>query len=140
MINLNIRDGQILAAIVALAILLRWIFFTGYFGSDEVTYTAQALAITKGVWPISEYIGSIRYGVNIPVAFFMALLGPSEFSANLWSFLCSIGEIILVYLFARQLWGVRAAWLAALLLAFCLCTCTTPGGSWLTRLSHFSLH
>jgi 4-amino-4-deoxy-L-arabinose transferase-like glycosyltransferase len=118
MINLNIRDGQILAAIVALAILLRWIFFTGYFGSDEVTYTAQALAITKGVWPISEYIGSIRYGVNIPVAFFMALLGPSEFSANLWSFLCSIGEIIVVYLFARQLWGVRAAWLAALLLAF----------------------
>lgn len=118
MINLNIRDSQIFLAIVALAVLLRWIFFTGYFGSDEVTYTAQALAISKGEWPVSDYIGSIRYGVNIPVAFFMALLGPSEFSANLWSFLCSIGEIIVVYLFARQLWGVRAAWLAALLLAF----------------------
>lgn len=118
MISWNIREGRIFLALVALAIFLRWLFFTGYFGSDEVTYTGVALDISNGVWLTSNYIGSIRYGINMPAAFFMALFGPSEFSANLWSFLCSIGEIVVVYLFARQVWGARAAWLAALLLVF----------------------
>jgi 4-amino-4-deoxy-L-arabinose transferase-like glycosyltransferase len=114
MINLNIRDGQILAAIVALAILLRWIFFMVI--SVPTSLTQRRFWRSLVVWPISN-ISALFAMAQYPGCIFHISTGPSEFSAN-QSFLCSFGEIIVVYLFARQLWGVRAAWLAALLLAF----------------------
>ena len=83
--------------------------FTGAFGSDEITYTSRALSLLQGHWSPSTYIGSIRYGVNIPVALFMAVFGINEFSANLWYLLCSLAEIVVVLLFACTNWGLRAA-------------------------------
>jgi len=104
--------------ILLLATVFRQLFFTGYFGSDEVTYTEAAWNIAHGAWPSSDYIGAIRYGVNIPVASFLWLFGPSEFAANFWSLATSVGEIALVYLLAYGFWGQRAAIFAAALLAF----------------------
>src|SRR5204863_6272166 len=89
-----------LFATIVLAIAARLLFFTGFFGSDEVTYTKVALNIANGVWRVSDYIGSLRYGANLPSAFFLSVLGPSEFSANLWPLLCSVGEVVLVFVFA----------------------------------------
>lgn len=102
-----------LAAVVVLAALLRTVFFTGFFGSDEVTYTEVALDIANGHWKGYEYIGALRYGVNLPNALFMKLFGVSEFSANFWSLLCSVGEVALVFVLAHHLWGYRAALLSA---------------------------
>jgi 4-amino-4-deoxy-L-arabinose transferase-like glycosyltransferase len=107
-----------LPALLLAALALRLTFFTGCFGSDEVTYTEQALAIAQGHWARSDYIGAVRLGVSLPVGFLFWLLGRSEFVANLWSLLCSLGEIALVYLIAKRFWGERAAVLAGLVLAF----------------------
>ncbi|HRL76431.1 MAG TPA: glycosyltransferase family 39 protein [Candidatus Accumulibacter phosphatis] len=107
-----------LAALLLAALALRLAFFTGCFGSDEVTYTEQALKIAQGHWARSDYIGAVRLGISLPVGFLVWLFGRSEFVANLWSLLCSLGEIALVYLIARRFWGERVAVLAGLVLAF----------------------
>ena len=102
-----------LGASIVLAMLTRMVFFTGFFGSDELTYTEVALAIANGQWDVSNYTGAVRYGVNLPNALFMTLFGASEFSANLWSLLCSAGEVGLVFVLAYWLWGCRAAVLSS---------------------------
>lgn len=110
-------DWLSLATILALAIVLRLLFYTGFFGSDEVTYVETAVGITSGDWHASNYIGATRYGMNLPVALFIYLFGLSEASANLWPFLCSIGEVAIVFVVARRLWGLRVAVISATLLA-----------------------
>jgi 4-amino-4-deoxy-L-arabinose transferase-like glycosyltransferase/putative flippase GtrA len=114
----NQLDWFAFASIILLAIFVRAIFFTGFFGSDEVTYTDSAVKIMRGDWSVSSYIGALRYGINIPIATFMAIFGVGELSANLWSFLCSIGEIALVYFAANRLWGLRSAVISAGLMVF----------------------
>ncbi len=104
--------------IILIAVFIRTIFFTGFFGSDELTYTESAVKILQGDWTVSSYIGALRYGINFPVAAIMAIFGIGELSANLWSFLCSIGEIGLVFFVANRLWGGRAAIISAGLLVF----------------------
>ncbi len=106
-----------LAVIVVVAALLRAVLFAGYFGSDELTYLQVALGIADGEWKTFDYVGALRYGVNLPNALFMKLFGVSEFSANLWSLLCSVGEVALVFVLAHRLWGNRAACLAAIVIA-----------------------
>ena len=111
------QDFQILFLIVIFALILRLVFFTGFYGSDEVTYFQMARSIQDGNWERSDYIGSIRYGVNIPIAVFLKFFGVSEFAANFWSLLTSLAEVILVCLAAKHMWGVKPALVAGLLLA-----------------------
>lgn len=105
------------AGLMALAITIRALFYTGFFGSDEVTYTSVAAAIATGDWSVSRYIGAIRYGVNLPTAAFIQFFGQNEFAAALWSMLCSLGEISLVVLLGTRLIGLRTAILAGFVLA-----------------------
>lgn len=110
-------DWYVLAAVLGLALVLRIVFYTGFYGSDEVTYVGTAAKIAAGDWRASNYIGATRYGMNLPVALFIYLFGLSEASANLWPMLCSIGEVATVFIMARWLWGTRVAVLSALVLA-----------------------
>lgn len=106
-----------LVAILFVATCVRLLLFTGLFGSDEVVFLGRAVDILDGKWTTSYYIGGVRYGVTIPMAIAMRLFGRTEFAANLWPFLCSVGEVALVYITALQLWGRRPAILAALVLS-----------------------
>ncbi|MGD7036997.1 glycosyltransferase family 39 protein [Methylotuvimicrobium buryatense] len=121
-VSLNCRSAIVkniamLTSILMFALILRCVFYTGFMGSDEVVYNDAAFGILNGDWPVSNYIGAIRYGVNIPVAMSMALFGVSEWSANLWSLLCSLGEIVLVYIFGKRVFGEKVAVMSAFLLA-----------------------
>lgn len=115
--KLQKKDAIAMIGILLFAVIIRLSFFTGFFGSDEITYTGQAFSIANGDWTIPKYIGALRYGVNLPVAFLIKTLGISEFSANLWSFACSVGEVILVYLFGYMTWGMTAAIMSSLIIA-----------------------
>ncbi|MEJ6005812.1 phospholipid carrier-dependent glycosyltransferase [Paucibacter sp. AS339] len=106
-----------LLGIAIFAGVLRWLLFAGFQGSDEVTYLGAALGVLEGRWPTSTYIGSLRYGINIPMAAGIAVFGLSESGAAAWGFLCSVGEVAVVYLAARQVGGQRAALFSALILA-----------------------
>ena len=106
-----------LLALIAIAGLLRWLAYSGFFGSDEVTYTASAFRLLDGDWSVSSYVGANRYGVNLPVAFFGWLFGRNEFAAASYSLLSSLLEIGLVAWFGARMFGARAGILAGLLLA-----------------------
>lgn len=106
-----------LLAILALAVLLRQLFFGGPIGSDDVVYLGRTIDVGEGIWGPAYYNGGLRYGYNLPSGALWALFGPSMQSANLFSLLSSLLEIALVYFFAMKLWGLRAAWIAALIMA-----------------------
>ena len=89
----SVTDWLALLLVVVLACAVRIVFFTGLFGSDDVVYVDRALAILHGEWSTtSKYVGSLRYGINLPMAGFMAVFGPGEFTANLWALTCSLGR------------------------------------------------
>jgi 4-amino-4-deoxy-L-arabinose transferase-like glycosyltransferase len=113
---LEAADWATLALMILLAGLARVIFFTGLVGSDDVIYTEMAVATLHGDWTTWDYVGALRYGVNLPVAGLMAVFGSSEFNANLWSLLCSLGEVATVFIVAHRIWGRAAAVLSALVL------------------------
>ena len=106
-----------LVSVLAIAIALRLMFYTGFFGSDEVTYIETAVNIASGDWRASNYIGATRYGMNLPVALSIYLFGLSQASANLWPFVCSVGEVATVFVIARWVWSTRVAIVSAGLLA-----------------------
>ena len=114
----NSRFWIDLCIIVALAALLRVAFSPGMFASDDLTYFSRALEIARGIWSSSDYIGAIRYGVNIPVGASIALFGPSLLAGYLVPLLCSLCEIGTVAIIVRPAWGERAALYAAILLCF----------------------
>lgn len=113
----TLADRLALMQVLLLALALRVLFFTGFYGSDEVTYLESALGVLDGSWPQWDYVGSIRYGVNIPMAAFMQVFGISEFAAGMWGLCTSVGEVGLVFAAAHVFWGRTVAWLAALCLA-----------------------
>jgi len=105
-----------LSLALGLALLWRIVFFNGEFGSDDAVYMARALDVATGAWTSSDYNGGLRYGFNLPAGLLMRFLGTSVTSANLWSLICSLSEIALVYAFTRRRFGPLAALTAALLL------------------------
>jgi 4-amino-4-deoxy-L-arabinose transferase-like glycosyltransferase len=106
-----------LAIVLFLALLIRLASFNGAFGSDDLVYFERAAQLSRGDWFSSNYNGALRYGFNLPAAGFMAVFGPSIFTANLWPLACSLIEITAVYFFAVELSNRRGAIVSALLLA-----------------------
>lgn len=115
--SIHQADWIALILVLALSVVLRTVFYTGFFGSDEVTYVETAVNIASGDWRAPNYIGATRYGMNLPVALSIYLFGLSEGSANFWPFFCSVGEVAIVFVIARWLWSTRAAVISAGLLA-----------------------
>lgn len=109
---------QLLAIIVAAAFLRLWKVNALGFNSDEAVYAGQAAAIAgdpalSNLFPIfrahpllHQFVLSIVY-----------LVGVNDFLARLLSVLVGLATVLLVYLLARLLYGVRAGLLAALFMA-----------------------
>lgn len=106
-----------MVTVLLVAVFARWLAYTGFFGSDEVTYIASAFRILDGDWTLDDYVGANRLGVNLPMAAFAAAFGRNEFGAALYSLLSSIGEVLLVAWIGARLFGLRAGLIAGLLLA-----------------------
>lgn len=103
--------------VILFGLWIRILLFNGPFGSDDLSYLARSAEIAEGIWSSTNYIGGLRYGYNIPAGFFIYLFGMNSFTANLWTLLCSIGEIALVYIFAASVWEKRTAVIASLIIA-----------------------
>jgi 4-amino-4-deoxy-L-arabinose transferase-like glycosyltransferase len=109
--------GVLVLGVVAFSALLRWLGFSGFFGSDEVTYIASALKPLDGDWTLDDYVGANRIGVNLPMAAFAAVFGRNEFGLSLYGVLCSLGEVAIVTWLGGWLFGWRAGLFAGLLMA-----------------------
>jgi 4-amino-4-deoxy-L-arabinose transferase-like glycosyltransferase len=113
-------ESRLWVALLGLAVfaaLLRGLTYTGFFGSDEVTYTIAAVRVLDGDWTLDDYVGANRVGVNLPMAAFMAVFGRNEFGAALYSLLCSVAEVLLVAWAGWRLLGPRVGIVAGILLA-----------------------
>ena len=58
------QTASVFAAVMLVAIFCRWLGYTGYFGSDEVTYTDSAFRMVNGDWRLDGYVGANRLGVK----------------------------------------------------------------------------
>ncbi len=109
--------APVMLVVMLVAVAARWLGYTGFFGSDEVTYTESAFKILRGDWVVDDYVGANRLGVNLPMAAFAWLLGPTEWGAAAYSLVCSLGEVALVTWAGWRMFGRRTALLAGLLMA-----------------------
>ncbi|MDP1652020.1 MAG: glycosyltransferase family 39 protein [Rhodocyclaceae bacterium] len=110
-------DATGLACVLIAALSLRiWLFY-GLVGSDDSHYAMRGLEVAAGAWLPSDYIGDLRYGMNLPIALSVLLFGHSEAVLSVWGLVCGLSEIALVYVFALRAWGLRAALLSSLLLS-----------------------
>ena len=105
------------SALLLFAAALRALTYTGFFGSDEVTYTEFAFKLLHGDWTVDPYVGANRYGINLPVALFGLLFGQNEFGAAFWSLACSVAEVGLLAWAAMRWFGLRTGIVAGVLLA-----------------------
>jgi len=108
----------ILSLIVTLSFAVKIFYFNGAGGSDDIRYLERSLDVAQWQWTSADFNGSLRYGYNIPSGFLIGLFGLNIFTANLWALICSLTEVSVVFLFAWKYLGHKAAFYAALLLAF----------------------
>lgn len=106
-----------LVALIVVATAIRLWLFRGLMGTDDATYATRGLEVVAGHWTASDYVGALRYGVNLPIAAAVGVLGRSEGALAAWGLACSLGEIAIVYAYALRAWGTRVAAFASLILA-----------------------
>jgi hypothetical protein len=117
-----------LHAILVLAASARLVFFSEALGSDEIVYLTRAQHILHGEYPQAVYIGAMRDGINIFLAASILLFGTGIGGASGLFFACSLGQVVLAFGFAYNLWGRRAAIWAALVMATLPIEITLAGG------------
>lgn len=112
------KHSLILVAIIALAIVLRLIFFTGMKGSDDLQYNYDAYSfLADGINNVPDHLTKVRLLSYVPVSLFFNLFGINELSSILYPFICSMGILLLVYKFGVLLFDRKTALIAAFLYA-----------------------
>jgi Dolichyl-phosphate-mannose-protein mannosyltransferase len=114
--------GQVLKiiCILLLALAVRLWLLTGFYGSDDFVYADAVSKILNGDWRPFAYIGSVRYGFNLPLAFTIRVFGASEYGYTLYPLFTSLVNILLVWSLGSRLFENSNAGLAA---AFLMAVC-----------------
>lgn len=105
---------QTLVVVVFGALIVRFVFYHGYYPSDQYTYAFDAWQMANGKLGVPDYSASMRWGLVLPTSIIYALFGVSEFTSTLWPMLTSIGSIVLAYFLGTKLGGKRAGLFAAI--------------------------
>ena len=83
-IGLN-KKNQMLLSILFLALLLRIVFFHGFFLTDPYSYSMGASELAEGKWlTLSDHAFSTRWGIIFPAGIFYYPFGVNEFTSTLW--------------------------------------------------------
>ncbi len=116
-------------ALFGLAMLTAFLFLLKIdtmplFDPDEPRYASSAIEmVDKGNWIIPHFNGEPR--LNKPPLFYwltampLKWLGASESSARLPSVIFGIGGVILIFLWAKKMWGRKNGFLAGMILSVC---------------------
>ena len=86
-------------------------------GSDDTAYAEDAVALRDGRFVVGADMVSMRISLVSQAALAFALFGVSEWSAALPALAASLLTLVSVYAIALILYGLRAALMAAALLA-----------------------
>jgi hypothetical protein len=104
-------------AVFGAGVILRVALFSGYGLGDDPNYFIAFNMIARAgtYYPSDPY--QMRFGIWVPVVFAMKLFGQTELGFVGGILLCSIYNLALIYLLARQEWPWPYALLAMALLA-----------------------
>ena len=132
----NRRIFLYLLAILLAGIFLRLVFYTGIYCADDSKYALRAYELLSFKETIKKdlalyrehvetkhrfFIPATKYSfpVYVPVAFLYKIFGVSAWTTFLWPFICSLANIVLVFLLARLIFQKsEIGLLAAGLLSF----------------------
>jgi Dolichyl-phosphate-mannose-protein mannosyltransferase len=128
-------SGIWLGLVLAVALLLRVVFFVGLVSGDpqdDVVYYGNALALYNDgpryfdfyrhlpkdflANPIDQF--NVRPMVTYPIAALFMVFGAGEIQASVWALVASLASVFVVYRLGVALHGRRIGLLAALLCAF----------------------
>ena len=112
------RGPILLGLILAVALVLRFIFFTGIGISDSLFYTQFAHNLQDGRLPLEGGHSALRLGLSIPVSILYSAFGVNEFSSNVIPLLISLASIVLMYKFGKLLFNEKTGLIGAFLLSF----------------------
>jgi 4-amino-4-deoxy-L-arabinose transferase-like glycosyltransferase len=104
--------------VLAVALVLRLVFFTGMVRGDALSYTHAAYYLSQGVFDLGAWEGMSRLGLYLPVAILFRLFGPSEFATLSFPMLSSLASGVFVYLIAKMFGGKSAGLIAAFIWTF----------------------
>ena len=123
----------ILLIILLFALFLRLYFFTGLIHAlpqEDGIYHGHAVAVCKNEFSLLrfknlslDYVADpsetfqFRFMAYLPTAFFYTIFGINEITTGMWSLLCSLGSILLVYLFGKEFFDELTGLIGAFLLA-----------------------
>lgn len=106
-----------MAALFAIALIIRLACFTGLIASDDLGYAKYAEQIAQGTYRLEAHHYAIRYGVIVPLAAIYEIFGVHEWTTLILPLISSSLAPALLALVAVRLSGLREAWIAGLLLA-----------------------
>ncbi len=110
-----------LLGIFVLAVALRWVAFSGVFGSDDLIFSKLATKMASGSWkavdPSDSPIMKNRLGFIVPVAASIKWIGVNEWGISFYPFLVSILGVLLAFVAGKSFFGPKAGLIAALLQA-----------------------
>jgi 4-amino-4-deoxy-L-arabinose transferase-like glycosyltransferase len=113
------RTRLVLVLILVLAAVVRVLSFRGYYHSDAGWYTQAAYQMASGQFKIGWHgIFPLRVGLFAPVALAFRVGGVNEVALAAYPFLLSMLGVLVAYLAAEAMLGVRAGLVAASLVAF----------------------
>jgi 4-amino-4-deoxy-L-arabinose transferase-like glycosyltransferase len=92
------------------------------FNPDEGRYAEIPREMQSGGDWVIPHLNGLAYIEKPPLQYWATavsygLLGPSEFAARLYTALTALATILLAWLAARRLWGLKAGWCAAAVLS-----------------------
>ena len=110
-----------LILIVAVGVALRILMWSHAWGSDDTNYAHDAWRASFDFFgPMAEGAKhnhhSLRKGLLLPTALMYRLFGVSDWTTGAWSFVCSIGLIVVAHRFARRIFSSEPAGLVAAVL------------------------
>lgn len=118
--NRHLKWGCIIFLVLCAIIIRLFIFNGGIRGSDAFAYAQYAHDIATCEYEVSQIKNfyGFRYILLIPTALSYYLFGVNDISSSLFPLLCSLLNIVVIFVITERVFNIKTALLAGILLVF----------------------
>jgi len=106
-----------LLLLICFAVVLRAVYFNGFFGSDDIEYNRAAFKLANGDFSLDSH-HSKRLGLILPTALAFKVFGFSEVGSVLFLLICSIANIVIAFAAGKIFFDRNVGLLASSLMLF----------------------
>ena len=103
--------------LICFAVVLRTVYFNGFFGSDDIEYNRAAFKLANGDFSLDSH-HSKRLGLILPTALAFKVFGFSEVGSVLFLLICSIANIVIAFAAGKIFFDRNVGLLASSLMLF----------------------